>query len=61
MDMLDSFDAEIYVPSIKSLSSIDIVLKVRYYIYIYIYNYFIIIYFIIKFINFILFNLYKMI
>jgi len=27
MDMLDSFDAEIYVPSIKSLSSIDIVLK----------------------------------
>jgi len=27
MDMLNSFDAEIYVPSIKSLSSIDIVLK----------------------------------
>jgi len=27
MDMLDSFDAEIYVPSIKSLSSIDTVLK----------------------------------
>ncbi|ORX60980.1 AAA-domain-containing protein [Piromyces finnis] len=27
MDMLDAFDAEIYVPSIKSLSSIDIVLK----------------------------------
>lgn len=27
MDMLDSFDSEIYVPSIKSLSSIDIVLK----------------------------------
>jgi len=27
MDMLDSFNAEIYVPSIKSLSSIDIVLK----------------------------------
>jgi len=25
--MLDSFNAEIYVPSIKSLSSIDIVLK----------------------------------
>jgi len=27
MDMLDSFDAEIYVPSIKSLNSIGIVLK----------------------------------